>query len=78
VIDPEISKIFSVQDKTVEEIAQKMEKAGYDRSQPVVVWKGKNILVDGHTRLKGWQFLQKLLPIYFVIYLVKVVFLNTL
>jgi ParB family chromosome partitioning protein len=51
VIDPEISKIFTIQDKAVEEIARKMKKTGYDKSQPVVIWKGENILLDGHTRL---------------------------
>jgi ParB family chromosome partitioning protein len=51
VLDPEISRIFRIHDKTVEEIARKMKKAGYDKSQPVVIWKGENILVDGHTRL---------------------------
>jgi ParB family chromosome partitioning protein len=50
-IDPEISKVFTVQDKILEEIKGKMEKLGFDRSQPIVVWKGKNILLDGHTRL---------------------------
>jgi len=44
VIDPEISKVFSLQDKT-------LEKFGYDKSQPVVLIKGKNILIDDHTRL---------------------------
>ena len=51
VIDPEISAIFSMQDKTLDEIRRKMEKFGYDNSQPVVIIKGENVLVDGHTRL---------------------------
>jgi ParB-like chromosome segregation protein Spo0J len=51
VIDPEISQIFKIQDKTRDEIRAKIKKFGYDKSQPVVVWKGQNILVDGHTRL---------------------------
>jgi ParB family chromosome partitioning protein len=50
-VDPEISKVFTVQDKILEEIKSKMERFGFDKSQPVVVWKGKNILLDGHTRL---------------------------
>jgi ParB family chromosome partitioning protein len=50
-IDPELSKVFTIQDKILEEIKSKMEKSGYDKSQPVSVWKGKNILLDGHTRL---------------------------
>jgi len=51
IIDPEISEIFSIQDQMIADIRDKMEKFGYDNSQPVVVWKGKNIIVDGHTRL---------------------------
>jgi len=51
VIDPEISKIFSLQGKTLDTIQQKAEKFGYDKSQPVVLIKGKNILIDDHTRL---------------------------
>jgi ParB family chromosome partitioning protein len=50
-IDPEISRIFAVQEKTRKEITRSIEEKGYDKSQPVVLWKGKNILVDGHTRL---------------------------
>jgi ParB family chromosome partitioning protein len=50
VIDPEISKVFKINDKIFAEILEKM-RAGYDKSQPVVIWKGKNILLDGHTRL---------------------------
>ena len=50
-IDPEISRVFKIQDKIFEEISENIKKHGFDKSQPVVVWKGKNILVDGHTRL---------------------------
>jgi ParB-like chromosome segregation protein Spo0J len=51
VIDPEISRIFKIHDKTRDEIRAKIKRFGYDKSQPVVIWKGQNILVDGHTRL---------------------------
>jgi ParB family chromosome partitioning protein len=57
-IDPELSKVFTIQDKILEEIKSKMEKSGYDKSQPVVVWKGKNILLDGHTRLAAARALK--------------------
>jgi ParB family chromosome partitioning protein len=52
-IDPEISKIFTQSDKVLNEIKTKIEQFGYDKSQPVVLWKGKNIIVDGHTRLEA-------------------------
>jgi ParB family chromosome partitioning protein len=40
-------------DKIRDEIKTKIEKFGFDKSQPVVLWKGKNIIVDGHTRLEA-------------------------
>jgi hypothetical protein len=51
VIDPEISAIFKINDKILEEIYQKMLLWGFDESQPLVLQKGTNILLDGHTRL---------------------------
>lgn len=53
VIDPVISKVFAIRKKTLEDVARKIRENGYDKSQPVVVWKGKNILLDGHTRLEA-------------------------
>ncbi|MCL2382429.1 MAG: hypothetical protein FWC64_12730 [Treponema sp.] len=46
---------LSIQDKTLEGIRSKIEKCGYDKSQPVVLINGQNILVDGYTR----EILQK-------------------
>lgn len=53
VIDPEISKVFHIHANTLEEIREKIAEKGFDKSQPVVIWKEKNILVDGHTRLEA-------------------------
>ena len=50
VIDSEISQVFSIQEKVFQEIKAKMLKYGYDENEPVVLWKGTNILVDGRTR----------------------------
>jgi ParB family chromosome partitioning protein len=58
VIDPEVSKVFKINDKIFGEISQKMRASGYDKSQPVVIWKGKNILLDGHTRLAAAKELE--------------------
>jgi ParB family chromosome partitioning protein len=57
-IDPELSKIFTIQDNVLEEIKSKIKKFGYDKGQPITVWKGKNILVDGHTRLAAAKALK--------------------
>ena len=51
VIQPEIAGIFTVDEKIVNEIKENILVNDYDKSQPVVIWKGKNILVDGRTRL---------------------------
>jgi len=50
VIDPEISKVFKVNEKLVDEICRKIESFGYDDSQPVVLLKGTMIILDGHQR----------------------------
>jgi hypothetical protein len=53
VVDPEISKIFVINARTLEEIYEKMLSIGFDESQPLVLQKGTNILLDGHTRLQA-------------------------
>ena len=55
VIDPEISKIFDIQVKTKDAVLDSILKRGYDPEQPVVVWAGSNILVDGRTRYTASQ-----------------------
>jgi ParB family chromosome partitioning protein len=50
VIDPEIASVFTVSEKVLEEIKQKIITFGYNKEEPVVTWKGKNILLDGRTR----------------------------
>ena len=30
-----------------------MKKNGFDESKPIVLWKGKSIVIDGHTRLRA-------------------------
>ena len=51
VIDPEIAAIFDISDDMRCVIAQHIRKYGYDKSQPCVIQKGTNKLLDGHTRL---------------------------
>ncbi|MCL2382430.1 MAG: ParB/RepB/Spo0J family partition protein [Treponema sp.] len=50
VIDPEIANIFSISDKILENIKRSMQKNGFYKEEPVVLWKGTNILVDGRTK----------------------------
>jgi len=49
-IDPEIAGIFKISDKVLKQIQEQIEKFGYNEEEPVVLWKGTNILVDGRTR----------------------------
>jgi ParB-like chromosome segregation protein Spo0J len=55
IIDPEISKIFDIQVKIKEDILKSILNRGYDPEQPIVLWKGYNILVDGRTRYTAAQ-----------------------
>ena len=48
--DPFID-LFPIDNKTMCAIMDDMEANGYDPAQPIVVWKEKGIVVDGHTRL---------------------------
>ena len=43
--------LFPVDNKILTAICEHMLENGYDESQPIIIWKGKKIVVDGHTRL---------------------------
>jgi ParB family chromosome partitioning protein len=51
--DPEIEAIFAVKEETLQAIIKSMKETGYDKAEPVVIWKGRNVVVDGRTRLKA-------------------------
>jgi ParB family chromosome partitioning protein len=53
IIDPEISSIFKIDEKLLEQITQSIIKDGYDESQPVTRDKATGKLLDGHTRLQA-------------------------
>lgn len=50
-IDPEISKLFKIDDKILEDIYNKMLVIGFDKAEPIVCHKGTMSVRDGHTRL---------------------------
>lgn len=50
-VHPSFQTLFSIDDITVSEIAENIKESGYDKSQPVHIWKEQQILIDGHTRL---------------------------
>jgi ParB-like chromosome segregation protein Spo0J len=49
----DIASIFAIQDETLQAIISSIKEKGYDKAQPVVLWKGQNFIVDGRTRLKA-------------------------
>ena len=51
VVDPLISQVFIYKREILNEVCKSIREKGYDKSQPIAVWKGTNIVVDGHTRL---------------------------
>ena len=50
IIDPEISRLYPIDDKILNAVYEKILDVGFDESQPVVLQKGTMILLDGHTR----------------------------
>ena len=51
---PPFRDLFPINEKTLDLIFWDMQKNGYDRSQPIVVWESHDsIVIDGHTRLRA-------------------------
>jgi ParB family chromosome partitioning protein len=49
------NELFPVDQDVLGRVQEHMRDHGYDMSQPVIVWQGTNIVVDGHTRLSAAQ-----------------------
>jgi len=49
--DPDLASVFPIRDSDLAAVAQSMRERGYDQAEPIVVWDGEGIIVDGHTRL---------------------------
>lgn len=43
--------IFPIYPEVLQKVQKNIHEAGYDMSQPVIVWKEQEVLIDGHTRL---------------------------
>jgi len=51
---PPFRDLFPINEKVLDAIFWDMQKNGYDRSQPIVVWESHDsIVIDGHTRLRA-------------------------
>ena len=53
IIKPPFSELFSIDENVLQGIVKNILENTYDESQPIVVWKDQNIVIDGHTRLKA-------------------------
>ena len=45
--------LFPIKPEVLEGVTRSMKAEGYDRTQPVILWKEKDILIDGSTRKKA-------------------------
>ena len=52
-IDPEFSALFSRNERLKIEIVESIKTNGLYADEPIVLWKGHNILADGHTRYEA-------------------------
>jgi ParB-like chromosome segregation protein Spo0J len=46
-------ELFAIKDDVYEAILSSIKESGYDKAQPLIVWRQQDILIDGHTRLKA-------------------------
>jgi ParB family chromosome partitioning protein len=51
--EPEIAALFKIHENTLKEVTASIKQNGYDSAEPVVIWKSRNVIVDGHTRVKA-------------------------
>ncbi len=52
-IEEPFKSLYSINYETLEAIKRDIEENGFDESQLITMWKGKNIVIDGHTRLQA-------------------------
>lgn len=51
------NKIFPIDKSVLTSVVMDMRKNGFDPCHPVILWKGRNTVVDGHTRLEAAHLL---------------------
>jgi ParB-like chromosome segregation protein Spo0J len=52
-VNEEIAALFICERETVEKIRDSMIRNGFDKAEPLVIWKGAGCVVDGYTRLQA-------------------------
>ena len=43
--------LFPIENHILNTVIEDMKANGYDLTKRIIIWKGKNICIDGHTRL---------------------------
>ncbi len=52
-IEEPFKSLHLIKKKILEAIQKDMSENGFDQSHPIILWKGQNIVVDGHTRIQA-------------------------
>ena len=47
------NELFSIDETVLNAIIANMEEKGFDYGSPIIIWAGKDIVIDGHTRLEA-------------------------
>ena len=53
--NPDLASRFTIDEKVLNSIIKSIKSSGFDKSEPIVIWKEEDVVVDGHTRLKAAQ-----------------------
>jgi protein gp37 len=51
--DPDLAGVFPIRPADLAAVTGSMRERGYDAAEPLVLWRGQDLLVDGHTRLEA-------------------------
>jgi ParB-like chromosome segregation protein Spo0J len=51
--DEQFVHLFPINPQVLESIKLNIKKRGYDKNFPIILWKNKMVLIDGHTRMKS-------------------------
>jgi hypothetical protein len=46
-------RVFDIQAETLNAIVAHIKKNGFDEATPIIIWKGRNVIVEGHTRYEA-------------------------
>ena len=50
---PPFNELFPINPETYEAVKKSIMRGGFEAAHPIIVWRGKDIIVDGHTRYRA-------------------------